>query len=218
MKKILAGCDEFLIKGIYGEGNRKRLKAMILLLRHTGLRIRDAVTITWDRIQNERVFLYTQKTGTPVHVPVPPVVTAALAEVKTIHEEYVFWTGGGDPKSAVADWQRSFRRLLDIVGVKGHFHMLRDTAAVEWLLAGVPLETVSVLLGHTDVRTTLDHYRPWVRALQQKLEDEVRKSWDEEAAGEKRPPARGRRTGDRATGVAVGAAESSTTATAHAAR
>ena len=61
MKKILAGCDEFLIKGIYGEGNRKRLKAMILLLRHTGLRIRDAVTITWDRIQNERVFLYTHK-------------------------------------------------------------------------------------------------------------------------------------------------------------
>ena len=47
-----------------------------------------------------------------------------------------------------------------MVGVKGHFHMLRDTAAVEWLLAGVPLETVSVLLGHTDVRTTLDHYRP----------------------------------------------------------
>ena len=90
----------------------------------------------------------------------PPVVTTALSEVTKIHEEYVFWTGAGDPKLAVADWQRSFRRLLDIVGVKGHFHMLRDTAAVEWLLAGVPLETVSVLLGHTDVRTTLDHYRP----------------------------------------------------------
>ena len=28
--------------------------------------------------------------------------------------------------------------------MKGHFHMLRDTEAVEWLLAGVPLETVSV--------------------------------------------------------------------------
>ncbi|MGQ0736328.1 MAG: tyrosine-type recombinase/integrase [Acidobacteriota bacterium] len=119
MNKILVGCDEFPIKGIYGEGNRKRLKAMILLLRHTGLRIRDAVTITRDRLQNGRVFLYTQKTGTPVHVPVPPVVTAALAEVTKIHDENVFWTGAGGPKSAVADWQRSFpggRATGDAVG------------------------------------------------------------------------------------------------------
>lgn len=179
MNKILAGCDEFPIKGIYGDGNRKRLRAMILLLRYTGLRIRDGVTITRDRIQDGRVFLYTQKTGTPVYVPVPPVAIAALADVPRVHDTNVFWTGKGDPKSAVADWQRSFRRLLETVGVKGHFHMLRDTAAVEWLIGGVPLETVSVLLGHKDVRTTLDHYRPWVKALQQKLENEVRMSWDE---------------------------------------
>jgi integrase len=43
------------------------------------------------------------------------------------------------PKSAVADWQRSFRRL---------FYMFRDTFAVEMLLAGVPIDQVSILLGH----------------------------------------------------------------------
>ena len=31
--------------------------------------------------------------------------------------------------------------------IEGHFHMLRDTAAVGWLTKGVPLETVSILLG-----------------------------------------------------------------------
>jgi hypothetical protein len=35
--------------------------------------------------------------------------------------QYTFWSGEGDPKSAVADWQRSFRRLLKIADVKGHF-------------------------------------------------------------------------------------------------
>jgi integrase/recombinase XerD len=200
MKKILDGCDEFPIKGIYGEGNRKRLKAMIWLLRFTGLRIRDGVTITRDRIRDGRVFLYTQKTGTPVHVPVPPFVVAALEDVPKIHDEYVFWSGKGDPKSAVADWQRSFRRLLDLVGVKGHFHMLRDTAAVEWLLGGVPLETVSVLLGHKDVKTTLEHYRPWVRRLQQKLEVDVRRSWNEKAPRSKSSSARHRKTGSRRAG------------------
>jgi len=42
---LLAKCDEFSTKGIYGEGNRTRLKAMLLLLRYSGLRIRDAATL-----------------------------------------------------------------------------------------------------------------------------------------------------------------------------
>lgn len=55
--------------------------------------------------------------------------------------------------------------------------MLRDTAAVEWLKGNVPVETVSILLGHKNLKTTLDHYRPWVVALQKKLEAEVAASW-----------------------------------------
>ncbi len=42
---IVSGCDRFPIKGIHSEGNRKRLRAMILLLRYSGLRIRDAATL-----------------------------------------------------------------------------------------------------------------------------------------------------------------------------
>jgi site-specific recombinase XerD len=56
--------------------------------------------------------------------------------------------------------------------------MLRDTFAVEMLLAGVPLEQVSKLLGHSSVKTTEKHYAPWVKARQQQLEDSVRKAWD----------------------------------------
>ena len=40
-------------------------------------------------------------------------------------------------------------------------HRLRDAFAVELLLAGVPIERVSVLLGHTSVRITERHYNPW---------------------------------------------------------
>ena len=38
----------------------------------------------------------------------------------------------------------------------------------------MPIESVSVLLGHTDVRITSKHYRPWVKSLQDKLEADVR--------------------------------------------
>jgi len=49
---------------------------------------------------------------------------------------------------------------------------------VEMLLAGVPLDQVSMLLGHSSVKITEKHYAPWVRARQQQLEDSVRKAWD----------------------------------------
>ncbi len=35
-----------------------------------------------------------------------------------------------------------------------HPHMFRDTFAVELLLAGVPLDQVSLLLAHSSVKTT----------------------------------------------------------------
>jgi hypothetical protein len=52
---------------------------MIMLLRHTALRVSDVCTLrkdaaSWDREQNTwRVFLYTQKTGDPVFLPTPKV-------------------------------------------------------------------------------------------------------------------------------------------------
>ncbi len=89
------------------------------------------------------------------------------------------------PKSAVADWQRSFRRLFKLAGlekpdgtVKRCFpHMLRDTFAVEMLLAGVPIDQVSMLLGHSSVKITEKHYSPWVKARQDQLAASVRNAW-----------------------------------------
>jgi hypothetical protein len=45
---------------------------------------------------------------------------------------------------------------------------------------GVPLERVSVLLGHTSMRVTERHYAPWVRARQEQLEADVRRTWDQD--------------------------------------
>ncbi len=55
----------------------------------------------------------------------------------------------------------------------GHAHRFRDTFAVELLLAGVPLERVSVLLNHQGIRLTERHYAPWVRSRQEQLERDL---------------------------------------------
>jgi hypothetical protein len=55
--------------------------------------------------------------------------------------------------------------------------MFRDTFAVELLLAGVPIDQVSLLLGHSSVKITERHYAPFVKARQEQLAQSARKAW-----------------------------------------
>jgi len=177
-EQILKGCDKFSASGRYKDKNRIRIKALVLLMRHSGLRIGDAVLLKRERIINGSLFLHTQKTGTPVHLPLPPVVLSALKEIEQIHPEYFFWSGTGKTKSALSVWDRTLRRLFEIAEIKkGHSHRFRDTFAVSLLENGVPIEDVSILLGHQDVRITQKHYSPWVRSRQLRLEEHVRAAW-----------------------------------------
>jgi integrase/recombinase XerD len=48
---------------------------------------------------------------------------------------------------------------------------------VELLLAGGPIDQVSALLGHSNVRMTEKHYLRWVKARQTQLTASVRRAW-----------------------------------------
>jgi integrase len=39
------------------------------------------------------------------------------------------------------------------------------------------MDRVSVLLGHSSIKVTEKHYSPWVRARQEQLEADVRRTW-----------------------------------------
>ena len=170
---ILAACDRYEGGPAYG----RRLRALILLLRYSGLRIRDALTLPRDRIVKGKLFLRTAKTGTPVYLPLPDFVVNALDAIPR-RGPYYFWTGESKPKSVVGNYQRALHKLFELAeAAGGHAHRMRDTFAVELLLSGVPMERVSVLLGHQSLKVTERHYAPWVRARQEQLEADVRRSW-----------------------------------------
>jgi integrase len=40
------------------------------------------------------------------------------------------------------------------------------------------MDRVSALLGHSSIKVTEKHYSPWVRARQEQLEGDVRRTWD----------------------------------------
>jgi len=197
MTAILKACDRYSSNGIYGDQNGVRLRALTLLMRYSGLRIGDAVTCARDRLVGSKLWLYQAKTGTPVYCPLPPIVIDALQEAKGSNPKYFFWSGNGKIKSAVADAQRSFRKLFERAEVTGHPHMFRDTFAVELLKQGVSLETVSMLLGHASIKVTEKHYKPWVKTLQDKLEAEAMRGWPQAKTAAAQRPRRGVKPGLR---------------------
>lgn len=175
---MLKVAEEFSTKGRFRDGNRKRLRAMILLLRYSGLRISDAAALDRARLSGDKLFLYTQKTGTPVWVPLPERAVDALKASRSDDSRYFFWNGRCLPTSAVKIWERTFQRVFELADISGGtVHRFRDTFAVELLLKGVPIEQVSVLLGHSSLKVTEKHYAPWVKARQEQLEQSVRLAW-----------------------------------------
>jgi integrase/recombinase XerD len=170
MTRIFEACDHY-------PGNAVRMKAFVLTMRHSGLRIGDTIALTRDRLKGSKLLLYTQKTGTPVYVPLPPKAVDALAKVGG-EGDHFFSTGKAKPQTARANWSRYLDTVFELAKVSdGHSHRFRDTFAVSLLEKGVSLENLSVLLGHSSIRITERHYKPWVKTLQKKLEDEVRKAW-----------------------------------------
>jgi site-specific recombinase XerD len=176
-------------------GKGRRLHALCNLMRWAGLAITDAVTLQRSRLgKDDRLVLYRTKTGNPVTVLLPPKIADELRWVPPgpdAHPDYLFWSGKGKKNRAASTWQKTLRRLWKLVKpaldlrdregnrIRPKSHMFRNTFAVELLKKSVSVDHVAMLLAdHPD--TVKEHYYPWVPELQDLLEKEVKRSWDED--------------------------------------
>ena len=157
---------------------RRYARALVLVLLTTGLRISDVVNlhrakIYVDRKGATRLRIRTEKTGVMVTLRLPNATSEALKNLPPVSDELYFWKGGDETQFATAcdRARRVIARLGVIAGVEdARPHRFRDTWAKTALLNGTPLRTVQLVLGHKSIRTTEEHYAPFVPEYQEMID------------------------------------------------
>jgi integrase len=97
----------------------------------------------------------------------------AATNMPMVSEELYFWKGGDERQFATAcdRARRVIARLGNIAKVtNAHPHRFRDTFAKTALLNGTPMRTVQLILGHRSIRTTEEHYAPFVPEYQEMID------------------------------------------------
>jgi site-specific recombinase XerD len=163
------------------------LRALIELQRWTGLRISDAVKAARGRLHGNVYTLRMTKGGAPLTVILPDHVVEMLNSLPhrdTVDPRYFFWSGKSKTKSVTGMWQRKLSRLNQYLTlmdyednpqpIRFHSHLLRDSFAVEHLLAGTRMEDVQKMLGHKKIAITEKYYAAWVPRRQKQLEEKMR--------------------------------------------
>ena len=173
--KLLAACQKFG-KTSY---ERRRAKAMLLLLRYAALRVSDIGTLRRDRIRDGQILLHTQKTGGTVYLPLPAEVSDALDAVPPprgdIESPYFFCSRHASQRTMVSIAERCLRAVFRTSGVhNARTHRFRHTLATEILVRGGTEQDVADILGISP-RVVREHYAQWTPARQKRIATVMRR-------------------------------------------
>ena len=171
VNQLIAACDGEVVE-------RRRDRAILLLLARLGLRAGDVAQLRLDDIEWETGSLRVSgKSRYEVRLPLPQEAGDAIAAYlarrpSTCPSDRVFlrniapfrpFRNGDGVSSAV---KRVMQRAGIVAPVKGA-HVLRHTAATEMLRHGVPLEKIGLVLRHRGIDTTARYAKADVALLKQ---------------------------------------------------
>lgn len=142
---------------------------------YTGIAYIDVVQLTPDNIilgidGNYWIKTIREKTDTSVNVPVLPkaayIIEKYRASARSIARGSLF------PMISNQKLNSYLKEVADLCGIKKNltFHLARHTFATSVTLSnGVPIETVSKMLGHTTIRTT----QIYAKVVEQKVSQDM---------------------------------------------
>lgn len=126
-------------------------KNAFLLSCYTGLRVSDIKTLTWKNILENRIQLTQTKTKNVVYIPINENALNILNKQK--HNDNLIF----NLSSYNSSINRTFKKMIKLTGIKKdvHFHCGRHTFATLLVSSGVNIFTISKLMGHRDIKSTL---------------------------------------------------------------
>jgi site-specific recombinase XerD len=151
------------------------VKDIFVFCCYTGLAYVDVANLTESNIVNgidgeEWIKTLRQETTIPVSTPLLGVAKTIICKYRTHYRltkmDHVF------PLFSNQKVNSYLKEIADTCGIKKNltFHVARHTFATTVTLSnGVPIETVSKMLGHTKIATT----QIYARVLKQKISDDM---------------------------------------------
>lgn len=145
-----------------------KLKDIYIVLRYTGMRISELLSLRWDSVQlrNKLILVgsksYITKSRRIRYVPMNKTVAEIFIKKHKIDfgkDRLVFCKTNGFSHQ-VNYISKKFKNACKTLNLPGsyHLHCLRATLGSELICKGIPIFTVSKLLGHSSVRVTEEHY------------------------------------------------------------
>jgi integrase len=129
--------------------------AMWRLLANTGLRRGEAQQLRWVDVKKDHLHILSTadertKSGKWRQVPLSDSALAALKVLKRQTGKLIYVL----PRMTAPSLSRAFRIDVRARGLAGSLHSLRHTYGAHLVMAGVPLRTLQVLMGHASFTTT----------------------------------------------------------------
>ncbi|MDV7187745.1 site-specific integrase [Lutibacter sp. TH_r2] len=151
------------------------VKDLFIFSSYTGIAYVDIMKLTKDNIVlgidgGKWIITKRQKTNTPVKVPILDPVQSLIKKYK--NNERAAVNGTIFPSLSNQKLNSYLKEIADACKIKKNltFHMARHTFATTVTLTnGVPIETVSKILGHTKIATT----QIYARVIERKVSDDM---------------------------------------------
>jgi len=172
----------------------ERVRALILLMLYSGMRISDAVWLERSSLREDGLLEYRMiKTRARIKLPLilNPLAVEALKALPASRTYFFVADREGDYSEArqalrkgqhfqkhlpARAYEREMQAAMTLVGkvlraagLEGGCHRFRDTFAVNMLVGGADIFAVSQMLGHSDVKITQKHYLNLVPSYRERL-------------------------------------------------
>lgn len=155
LKKDILSLEEIHSLAATECGNSEIKRAFLFSL-NTGLRFCDIVELKWRNVYHDRVVIKSQKkTGKPVYVDLNQNAKKILEVVQGEYDEQVFQL------PSLTGCLKTLKTWTKKAGINKNitWHSARHSIAVNMLILGTDIKTVSGILGHSGLKHTEKYTR-----------------------------------------------------------